>query len=356
MDNKTLRRITLIFPLCLIVTTVCTDQLDKRYSAVVFATTHNAQSYLGPTFQTILSLQNQDEPISDQLHDGIRTMKIPIFWQDGNIVACHGISDAVKKEVKARVDAAIEEVKEKLPAWLRPLIDFTKESIGRLYLKSPLLPQKLLDLYYNPDNVDPGDLDPATRPLSSVLNEIATFLRHNPSEIVTLFLEVYYKNPAAIASVFEQCGLTKYLYVQPTSKPWPTLRTLIQQNKRLVVFVDFNVNHDKYPFNKKSAFVWSSPYAFAAASTLMKDSGNEPSSSWTMKNRLWVLQHFVTPLIAGDKDEAEKVNAKAVILARVARYQKKWDLPKPNFIWVDFYDTPKKNGVLAAVNELNSAS
>lgn len=332
--------------------------LDKRFNEVLFITAHNAQSYLGPTSQTIISLQNQDVNIPTQLAAGIRSMKLPIFWQDSMLVACHGINESVKKEVKDRVDAEIAKIKSKLPSWMRPLINFAKESVGKLYLSSSLFPQKLLNIYYNPDKVKPGDLDPATTPLTTLLSTVKTFLDRNPSEIITLFLEVYYNNPGAIAAAFSTSGLTNYLYVQPTSQPWPTLRQLVAKNKRLVVFLDINFDNTYYPFNKNSSFIWSSPYAFAAAQTLMSDSGSSgPSGTWQKtQNKLWILQHFVTPQFAGDRSQAAKVNAKSVIIDRVARYRKKWSLPKPNFVWVDFYNVPSSNGAFDAATAINAAA
>jgi hypothetical protein len=80
---------------------------------------------------------------------------------------------------------------------------------------------------------------------SAYLKIVATFLRENPNEVLTLLLT----NPEGLslpdvwAPVFEASGVSGYAYVPPqnpmTQGAWPTLGELIASGKRLVAFVDY---------------------------------------------------------------------------------------------------------------------
>jgi hypothetical protein len=83
---------------------------DRRYNEVVFATSHNAQSNLPPTKDTLIPVQNQVASITDQLNGGIRAMKVPIFWQDETVIATHGVNEGVKGQVKKLVDTKLDEL------------------------------------------------------------------------------------------------------------------------------------------------------------------------------------------------------------------------------------------------------
>ncbi|PKN03590.1 hypothetical protein CVU75_01475 [Candidatus Dependentiae bacterium HGW-Dependentiae-1] len=341
--------------------------LDRRYDEVTFACAHNAQSYKESEFkdvstlstslaQTLISVRNQSEDISKQLEGGIRACKVPVFLQDGKLVACHGINKYVIRDVKNAVDSWIETAKKDIKKTLHIALPAIVEKAAKAAIKK-LLPEKIANIYFNPDKVKAGDLDPSTIELSRFLAKIHTFIENNPHEIVTIFLEVWHKDPAMIKNTFTASGLTPYLYVQPIDTPWPTLHTMISQNKRVVVFIDITVDTNSYPFNTYSQFAWSSPYNFSSVEKLNQDATTNtkcPTPQWkNIKNGIWILQHFVTMGTGGNREQAEHANKKETILNRVNRYKQACDLKNPQFIWVDFYNTPKNNGVIDAIKALN---
>ena len=57
------------------------------------------------------------------------------------------------------------------------------------------------------------------------------------TEAVSLYLESAV-TPARVAAVFTAAGLDPYLYALPAGAPWPTLREMIAQGRRVVVFND----------------------------------------------------------------------------------------------------------------------
>jgi hypothetical protein len=230
-----------------------------------------------------------------QLASGIRALKIPIFLQDGKLVACHGINEGVKRDVKKAID---EWIKEKIK------IKFVEKAAKATVKK--LLPDKIGNIYFAPENSKPGDLDPATVPLEELLAKVRAFLDLFKSDVVTIFLEVYYKDPAMILAAFKASGLEPYLHLQKRNTPWPRLSEMISSDHRLVVFVDFYLDTKKYPFNEKKYFISSTPYNFSSADELKKDTASE----CPQKDKLWVMQHFVTIHAGGSKSQAEKANNK----------------------------------------------
>lgn len=77
-------------------------------------------------------------------------------------------------------------------------------------------------------------------PAIETLKEVETFLRANPSEIVTIILEDYVQTPNGLSNLLKAAGLTKYLF--PSTKmpknggDWPLVKDMIAQNQRLLVF------------------------------------------------------------------------------------------------------------------------
>lgn len=74
----------------------------------------------------------------------------------------------------------------------------------------------------------------------NVLKEIEAFLAANPSEIVTIFIEDYVSSPTGISKVFNDAGLTKYLFplsrMPKNGEEWPTVDDMVQKNQRLLLF------------------------------------------------------------------------------------------------------------------------
>lgn len=153
---------------------------DRTYDRVAIAATHNAYSYAagGPVRYLF---PNQDAPIPAQLRAGIRGLGLrpcPYYGTD-------------PKEAD------------------RVYVTHNTDLRGRL----------------------------GTEPLDGILRDVKAFLDANPREVVSLYLESAV-TPARVAAVFTAAGLDPTLYAHPASAPWPTLREMIAQGRRLVVFND----------------------------------------------------------------------------------------------------------------------
>ncbi len=75
----------------------------------------------------------------------------------------------------------------------------------------------------------------ASIPFAVTLSEIKEKLEKNPDKILTLFLD-FSVNVNELENVFRQSGVDRYLYNYDPKTGWPALRTMVDENKRLVIF------------------------------------------------------------------------------------------------------------------------
>jgi two-component SAPR family response regulator len=72
-------------------------------------------------------------------------------------------------------------------------------------------------------------------PLLPSLQEIKRYLESNPERIMTLFLD-FSTNAAEIDEIFQEAGISQYLYTFDPEDGWSPIKTMVEQNKRLVIF------------------------------------------------------------------------------------------------------------------------
>lgn len=376
-------------------TTITPLDYNKRYDETTFVISHNGQSYKPkPTFikdtgKITISVQNQDRSLEQQFDDGIQGIKIPIFLHDKKLMICHGINESLIKEIQEMVKDKLRPLlttsekkeikktkvkKKKKSNWWQTAvaaveragqevaqtgIDLAHElekgadTAARKSLEGivrTLFSSSVTDIYFNPDKAKnkPCSIDPSATELKNVLDVVKKHLDTNKKAIITIFLEDWSNNSNAIYNTFTQTGLAHYMY-KKDENPWPTLNELLKTNKRLIVFSN---KGSKY-FNSESGLTWSTPFEYKSASALYNDT---PSDSGPSKGKLIIFQNFVTNFTHGDKGAAKNANNKDNILRRVDKYKKEFtNFEKPNFLWVDFYEVPEKNGVFAAASALNTS-
>ncbi len=284
----------------------------KRYNEVCYPTSHNGASFLKPKFTafTKLNLRDQDQSLPKQMKGGIRATKIAIRGYGNDAYACHG----------------------------------------------------LCHLNYLP------------LPLKDILAQVKEFLDTNPDEIFTLLLEDELENNALVQQAFTQSEIMPYMHHQKSDQPWPTLGNLIDQNKRLIVFIGGGKNW-KAPFHSTWDYMWDTPFHYSQENKLINDT-TQLRTDWSKKatrrerffpyrgtkafqnknlapkNKLWILWHFVTPLIHGSIPSAKIVNQADCIKKRLNSFSR-IARSMPNFIVVDFWQYGKK-GVLEVAQWANS--
>jgi two-component SAPR family response regulator len=77
--------------------------------------------------------------------------------------------------------------------------------------------------------------DGSSIPLHQTMEEIKKFMERNPEKILTLFLD-FSTNINELGDIFQETGITPYFYTYDPSEGWPTVKSMVEKNKRIVVF------------------------------------------------------------------------------------------------------------------------
>ncbi|KAJ9092569.1 hypothetical protein QFC21_006800 [Naganishia friedmannii] len=213
-------------------------------------------------------------------------------------------------------------------------------------------------------------------PLSNYLSTLSTWLAANPTEIVTLLIT----NPESIPpSTFGQdfvaAGLDKLAYSPASTATsrdeWPTLGAMIDQGKRLVVFMDYNADFGAVPYIiDEFSNVFEDAYDTTSQDfpcTVNRTSGS-PETTLMLTNHYldYTTTIFGLQVFLSDKSNLTTTNSASgygSIGQGVANCVDQWKR-NPNFVLVDWYDsngnTPfdlvaSLNGVAAPTNTVKTS-
>lgn len=280
-----------------------------------------------------IKIHDQDVSLEQQLADGIRSMKIPVWRDGGAINACHGSDSKRLMSIIRDADKGVLGGALNLEKNVNALYKF-------LYGK---------DMLTDP-NFSPCWMDPGRVAASDVLQTIKKFLDNNPQEVFTLFLETYVPINT-LEKLITDAGLMSIIHVQQFGQSWPTLGEMVKNNKRLVLFINKS-GGDWYNDSKK--FFYGTQWYFKTIDELRANDGSKPAHFLTRKapNKMFSPTHTVTPTAAGDRSKAAQVNKKDFLLPRMQKYINAGHYP--THISLDFYDAPSKTAVFDAVNEINA--
>uniref|UniRef100_A0A7N0VDF2 Uncharacterized protein n=2 Tax=Kalanchoe fedtschenkoi TaxID=63787 RepID=A0A7N0VDF2_KALFE len=152
------------------------------FNRYAYLTTHNAfaiEEEPSHTGVPRVTLTNQEDNITQQLHNGVRALMLDTYDFEGDIWLCHSPGGKCH--------------------------DVT-----------------------------------AFEPAMDTLREIEAFLAANPSEIVTIILEDYVESPNGLTNVFKNAGLMKYWFpvsrMPKNGQDWPLVSDMVANNQRLIVF------------------------------------------------------------------------------------------------------------------------
>ena len=182
-----------------------------------------------------------------------------------------------------------------------------------------------------------------SEPMAPVMDRLNDWMDANPREVLVLFIQDTV-TPADTAAVLEKAGLADKAYVHPDGAQWPTLREMIDSNKRLVVLMENEGGGDKYPYlHQGFDLVQDTEYTFKSAADFdCSLKRGEPDSP------LFSVNHWLASFSALISS-AEEVNAYDVLKPRIDECEI-YRGRVPSMIAVNWYD---RGDLFRVVNELN---
>jgi hypothetical protein len=249
----------------------------RRFDQVTFPMTHNAMSNADDGWVA----PNQDHGLARQLADGVRGWMLDTHYYDEET----GYTDQRRDDLAA-VDQAY--------------LCHGVCALGR-------------------------------RRLLEGLCDLTAFLDQNRGEVVSIIFEDYV-TPDDTAAVMQASGLVDYVHVQALGAPWPTLRELVDQNQRLIVFSESGRAGAPW-YHAAWKHIWDTPYTFKSTAdfTCARNRG-DPSNALFLVNH-WLESGAGLP----DATLGAQANAMAVLGPRVQQCTKEAGRA-PTFVGVDFYD------------------
>lgn len=173
---------------------------------------------------------------------------------------------------------------------------------------------------------------------------ITKFLDANPGEVFSIIFENDVTD-ADTDAVVRASGLADYAFVHAKGAPWPTLRELVDTNKRVVLFEENEGGTPPYLHRAYADEMWDTPYSFMTKADFTCALGRGQKAS-----ALFLVNHWLSRPFA-DIAFAREVNPASVLGDRVTKCTAEAGRP-PTFVSVDFYDVGDLFSVVRAANGL----
>ena len=280
-------RSTVPTPTCNGAAELCT----RTYDRVVVPMTHNAMSIAEEGWTP----PNQTHGLERQLADGVRGMMLDLHYYDAD----------ANENTAGHTDG--------------------KSAVDQVYLchgPCALGHARLLDS----------------------LCTITKFLDANPGEVFSIIFENDVTD-ADTEAVVRASGLADYAYTHPKGAPWPTLRELVDTNKRAVLFEENEGGTPAYLHRAYADEMWDTPYSFEKQADFTCALGRGQKA-----NALFLVNHWLGRPFA-DIALAKEVNVASVLDDRVTRCATEAGRA-PTFVSVDFYEVGDLFSVVRKANGL----
>jgi hypothetical protein len=291
---------------------------ERRLNEVVFAGTHNSMSAADEPGWVFA---NQRRSIESQLDDGIRLFLLDPHW--GVPVAGNRVRTDLEAEGVSR---------NRVAKALGPEAVRTAEQLAGRVGAGNVTGARQVWLCHSLCELG------ATK-MSDALDVYRDWLDEHPGEILVLMLEP--SVPAwAIEVQFERAGLLDRVARLRRDKPLPTLGTLLERGRQLVVLGERDTG-DLPWYLDAFDFIQDTPLGPRATRSCAPSRGDADSP-------IFMLNHWVDAFPPRPSSNA-RANSSKEILARAERCERKRGLPV-SLIAVDHYNL---GGVVAAAVELN---
>jgi hypothetical protein len=304
---------------------LCNRPLDE----VALPATHNSMSVPLPGWFASL----QERPISGQLDDGIRGLLFDTHYADRLANGRTRTYFATTEDSRRSIEQdGVSEESVQAAERLRGRLGFRGSGERGMYLCHTFC-------------------ELGATPLGSVLEDIREFLVTHPADVLVVINQDYV-TPADFVGAMDDAGLSRYAFEPPSGSSWPTLREMIEQDRRLVVLAE---NHagaapwyqlayqrltQETPFTFKSRELLTEPEHLAASCRENRGPAGAP---------LFLVNHWINSDPVPLPSNASIVNAYDALLRR-ARGCERSRGRRVNLLAVDFYE---RGDVFDVVDTLN---
>ncbi|HVK75352.1 MAG TPA: hypothetical protein VM734_18610 [Kofleriaceae bacterium] len=293
---------------------------DRPLDRVVFATTHNSMSAAD---QPRWFFPAQEADVAAQLGDGIRGFQIDAHY--GHDTGS-GVLTVIHDEGAARRMYEGVIGKEGVDAAFRIR--------GRL-LGQPRGPQRVYLCH--------GFCELGAVELVAVFRTMRDFLRRHPGEVLIVVIQDEDVAPGDIARAADESGLAERIYRGPVTRPWPTLRWMIEHRQQVLIVAE-NQAGDVPWYHPAFEVFQETPYDVRAVT----DFSCRPWRGGT-RGTLFQLNHWITRVPAPRPSDAALVNSHDFLMRRVRACMRQRHL-RPTLLAVDYYRT---GDLFEVVDELN---
>ncbi len=271
---------------------------DRTLEDVAFPATHNAMSAAElPGWFT----PNQRRDIRRQLDEGIRALLIDTHYgvsrKSGPV-----LTDLSREGTSKVLEGVREELGPAAAERFQSLSTRFAES-GEGGSPGPYLCHVVCEL--------------GAIPLARALGWVRDFLETHPDEVLILFIEDKV-SPEDTARAFEDAGLVRYAYAHRPGTPFPTLRQMIEADKRLLVMAEVDDGGREFPwYHAGFRLAQETPYTFNKPKQLARPASCAPNRGG-LNAPMFQLNHWVEQ-VPRSPDTAQRVNRFDFLLRRATR-------------------------------------
>jgi hypothetical protein len=306
------------------------DELcDRPLAKVALPATHNSMSVPLPGWYS----SEQERPIADQLREGIRGLLFDTHYADrlanGRLRTDFGSHEELVRQAKQdgvsseAIDAALR---------IRDRLGFAGEGTRGMYLCHTFC-------------------ELGASSLHAVLDDIHDFLVAHPNEVLVVINQDYV-TPADFVKAANDADLGGLVYGGPITDTEPTLRQMIDSDRRLVVLAENHAGAAPWYRLAYGSITEETPFKFTKVAQL---TDSEELAATCKPNRgperapLFLVNHWISTDPIPLPSDAAKVNAYKPLLARMRECQRIRS-HLPNLVAVNFYRT---GDVFQVVDTLN---
>lgn len=188
-----------------------------------------------------------------------------------------------------------------------------------------------------------GYCEIGAQPLSYASESIARFLEEDPNSVIIITFQSTLSAEETLAP-FSDDGLLSELYHHETGSDWPTLRNLIENQTRLLLFSNQDGGRIDGYMSQWEHWL-DNPYS----AQHVEDFACIPDRGDTSTATLYNINHFLTNPVA-QMTLAEEANPKSVLIDHMQRCIEETGL-QPTQLLVDFYSIGDTIDVVQQYNQ-----